>query len=881
MASVLEVTPEEGLTDDQVRQRLDAFGTNTLRQKKRASKLRIFLAQMSGPIVALLAIAAAVAVAFGEWQESLAIVAVLIINAAIGFFTELRAVQSMAALRALGTQIVRVRRHGQISEVSAVDIVPGDVVILEGGDVAPADIRLMTASNLYVDEAALTGESLAVEKSTSPSPRNTPVAERQCMIHKGTSLTRGSATGIVISTGMNTELGHISQLVLEAAPQQTPLEEQLKKLGGQLIWITLALTTLVGGIGILVGQDTFLMIQAAIALAVAAIPEGLPIVATMALARGMWRMAKHNALIERLSAVETLGATTVICADKTGTLTENKMTVQKIILAEREIELDLNESIFTIGGNKVGAAEQNELVALLAAGGLCNNAELNDRDGTSSGDPLEIALLEAAKVAGLSKHTLLRDAPRIKEIAFDSIIKKMATVHKTKTGLRYYIKGAPEAVIGSASQQLKSTGPEALTEDMKREWLFRINKLAELGLRVLAFAEKTNDIETDEPFADLTFLGVVGLYDPPRPEVKGAIAACHGAGIRVIMITGDHAVTAKSIAAAVGIRRQDLDIVEGQALKPIADLTDQDRQKILDAEIFARVSPAQKLDLVTIYQDAGEIVAMTGDGVNDAPALKKADIGVAMGLRGTQVAREAAAMVLKDDAFPTIVEAIREGRVIFRNIQRFAAYLLSCNLSEVLVVGVAILAGLPLPLLPLQILYLNLVTDVFPAFALATGHGDKAILDRPPREPQKPILTRGLWIQIVGTGLLITATTFGAALLGRVWFQMSPGEVLTISFLTIAFSQLWHVFNMRDRHAKRILNDITRNPFIWAAIGISIFLVLIVVYVPSFSTVLQLTPPSADAWSIIILASLVPLLGGQIGKEISRLREEHKRIRET
>ena len=524
------------------------------------------------------------------------------------------------------------------------------------------------------------------------------------MLFKGTNITRGSGIGVVVATGMDTELGRISRLVEEAVPDSTPLEKKLMRLSAQLVWVTLILTALIGGIGLAQGKDAFLMVEAAIALAIAAIPEGLPIAATLALARGMWRMARKNALIERLSAVETLGAATVILTDKTGTLTENRMTVRKLWLPSGEITVSRSgfKELHEAGPQHL--LQRRQLGQLLEVAVLCNNATLGRVSEEDTGDPMELALLRAGSLAGLERSDLLKESPEIIEHAFDTATKMMATVHRRGPTYFFAIKGAPEVVLANAERVAGEDGDAVLDEAGRAEWLARVGELGADGLRVLAIAMHIAPISDGHPYESLTFLGLIGLEDPPRGDVPDAIRACHEAGIRVVMITGDHAITARSIARAVGLGGPAPRIVEGRDL---ANFAGEDRAELLKTEIFARVSPAEKLQLVRSYQSAGEIVAVTGDGVNDAPALRQADIGVAMGRRGTDVAREAAAMILLDDAFPSILVAIREGRVIFGNIRRFGTYLLSCNLSEVSVVGLAVLSGLPLPLLPLQILFLN------------------------------------------------------------------------------------------------------------------------------------------------------------------------------
>lgn len=849
-----------GLSHRQAARRLALFGPNALKTRKPVGTFRLVANQLESPVVALLAAAALLAFLFGEWKEAAAIVVVLVINTIIGFVTELRAVRSMEALRQLAATVTRVRRDGHIVEVAAEALVPGDIVILEGGDLVTADLRLIEANNLSADESTLTGESLAVDKQPEPVSLAAPLAERNCMAFKGTAITRGSGLGIVVATGMGSELGKITRLVEEARPEQSPLERKLERLSGQLIGFTIITVALIGIVGVATGRDLLLMVEAAIALAVAAIPEGLPIVATMALARGMWRMARHNAVIERLAAVETLGGTTVIFSDKTGTLTENRMVVSTVWLPAGKLDMEAVA--------RVGSAPP--LDALLTAIVLCNKAELPDRDGGGTGDPMELALLRAGRKAGKKRAHLLRALPQMREVPFDTDSKMMATVHRTEEGAVVFVKGAPEAVLAACRFVAGATMPVKLARHEVAHWHDRTQELAAQGMRVLAVATKAVASPQADAYRDLQLLGLIGLRDPPRADVAGAIEDCRQAGIRVVMMTGDHAATARAIAAAIGLYGNTATVIEGNALRQATAMSARERRQVLEADIFARVTPAQKLDIITIHQKNGAIVAMTGDGVNDAPALKKADIGIAMGLRGTQVAREAAAMVLRDDAFATIVNAIREGRVIFRNIQNFVTYLLSCNLAEILTVGLGVVAGLPLPLLPLQILLLNLVTDVFPAFALGAGEGDDEILNRPPRRPGRPIMTRALWWEVAGHGFSITAATLAALLVAHEWLGLEGEAAVTISFLTLALAQLWHVFNMRDPRAPVFANAITRNRYVWMAIALCSGLLLLLVHVPLTADLLQLHSPDARGWLVVVGMSLVPLLLGQSGKQVYR-----------
>ncbi|WP_271594746.1 cation-translocating P-type ATPase [Bradyrhizobium sp. CCBAU 65884] len=858
------VTGTEGLSEAEVNARRKHFGANTIASRRSAGVLRLLVHQFKSPVVYLLSGAAGLAFYFGELEEGSAIFAVLAINTLIGFVTELKAVRSIEALRALGTRTARVRREGRVHVIPAEELVPGDVVVLEAGDAVSADLRLIETSRLSTDESSLTGESVAVDKQFEPVSADTRLGDRASMAFKGTAITRGTGAGVVVATGIITELGRVTRLVLEADPGHSPLERKLERLSVQLVWATIAVAAIIGGIGLLSGKDPLLMIEAAIALAVAAIPEGLPIVATLALARGMWRMAQQNALIERLSAVETLGATTVVLTDKTGTLTENRMTVRRLCTPSGEIEFGTGAPE---GGEGQQVAGDPQAAELLRIAVLCNDAHLDGPEERGSGDPMEIALLRAGLRAGFRRTTLLEGRGVVRKHAFDPVAKMMATVHEHGRGVLIAVKGAPEAVLAATTRVAVGNGEVALDDTMRAEWLSRADRLGHDGLRVLACATRIDQVADAAPYDRLVLAGLVGLEDPARADVPPAIQDCRQSGIRVVMVTGDHVVTAKSIGRAVGLGENVSNVMEG---KNIRQMIETGQPALQDIGIFARVTPDEKLALVRTYQAAGEIVAMTGDGVNDAPALRQADIGVAMGLRGTDVAREAAAMILLDDAFPTIIKAIHEGRVIFANIRRFVAYLLSCNLSEVLAVGLAVSLALPLPLLPLQILYLNLVTDVFPAFALAMGEGEEGILKRPPRDPKEPILGRRQWITIVLHGAALTAGTFGA-LAASAWLALDARSTVTITFLTLAFAQLWHAFNMRDPRSPLFVNEVTRNAWLWGALLLCATLLAVPPYLPSAAHLLQLAPPSSEMWLIVIIFSVVPLIVTQAGSAVIRL----------
>ncbi len=869
--------PEHGLAAPEAARRLERFGPNTLRAAPRRSAWQIMVAQFRSLLVGLLAAAAALSAAFGQWVEALAVVVVLVLNAAIGFMTELRAVRSMEALRSLGRVHATVRRAGRLQTVEADALVPGDIVVLEGGDVVTADLRVTEASKLQANESTLTGESLPVSKQVAPVAADAPLAERATMLYKGTSITRGSGEGVVVATGMRTELGRISRLVAEAEDETTPLERRLNRLGQRLVWLTLAIVGVIAVTGITAGKPWLLILETAIALAVATVPEGLPIIATITLARGMRRMANRNALVNRLSAVETLGATSVIFTDKTGTLTENRMTVASLWLSEGRAVPSAEEGGFALDGKLVEPERLPHLSAALEVAALCNNASLGREREHAIGDPLEVALLEVAALGGVHREDLLRSQPEVLEVAFDPDTKMMGTLHGTQgepmpDGSRYRVavKGAPESVLAACTRVATAHGSRPLEDEERNAWEGRNGELAGRGLRVLALAGRDATDAGAELYQDLTLLALVALEDPPRRDVREAIDGCRRAGIRVVMVTGDQAVTAASIAEAVGLTVGPPTVVAGRDVERLlgsgATGRDAARSELLGADILARVSPEQKLELIRRYQSEGAIVAMTGDGVNDAPALKKADIGVAMGRRGTEVAREAADMVLKDDAFGTIVEAVKQGRIIFDTIRAFVLYLLSCNLSEILVIGIASALGAPLPLLPLQILFLNLVTDVFPALALGAGEGAPHILSRPPRDPDEPVLAARHWRALSGYALLITGAVLGAFALALGPLALSRTEAVTVSFLTLAFAQLWHVFDMREPSSPLLRNEVTRNPWVWGALALCAVLLVAAVTAPGAREVLRIAWLDGRAWALIAGASLTPTVLGQIGK---------------
>lgn len=837
----LQSSLELGLTSQVAQTRYLEFGPNILRSHKAKSVFALIWQQFKSVIVLLLFVAGVASFLLNEWLEGVAIFAVLVINSFIGFIMEFQATRSMEALRKLGRTKTTVIRDGLQITIDSEKLVPGDIVLVEGGDVVTVDMRLLEASRLFADESSLTGESLPVEKHVKKIVGDYPIAERENMLFKGTSVTNGSGKGLVVATGMRTELGRIAELTIAAEDEITPLEKRLDKLGQRLIVFSLFLVTVIGVMGALAGKDFLLMFETAVALAVATIPEGLPIVATIALARGMWRMSKHNALVNKLSAVETLGATTVIFTDKTGTLTENQMSVSVVVTGEGSfsfVKKSNNEKTGIFRENlPVEAGLFPGLSQAIKIGVLCNNAALSqDSKLKDVGDPMEVALLRAGRLNGLERAALIKDYPEVFEEAFDPKIRMMATIHRLSGESFVAVKGAPESVIEHAQWQ-QGQAEKELSEQDKVFWLEENQRLAQQGYRVLGLGYKTTSENVEQPYEKLVFVGLVAFSDPPRLGVKESIRMCHQAGIKVLMITGDQAATAKSIGGQIG-------------LKPDG--------------IYSRVSPEQKFNLIQEQQSLGEVVAMTGDGVNDAPALKKADIGIAMGERGTQVAREASDLILKDDNFNTIVEAIYQGRVVFSNIRRFVLYLLSCNISEVLIVFGATIFNAPLPILPLQILFLNLVTDVFPALALGMGQGDKSYLKNPPRNPKEPILTRDHWWQIFGFGMIITFSVLFSFWGAYRWLKVDDSTAVSISFMTLALAQVFHVFNMRSFRSRLFLNDITKNPYVWGAVLICGLLLYASIYIEFFREVLSLSVLNIKEWIWVSFWSLVPLLLGQI-----------------
>lgn len=841
----------KGLSSKEAALRLSKVGKNVLSAKQQTAKFEILIRQLKSIIVLLLVIAGAASFLMGHLIEGFSVIVVLLVNTTIGFITELKAVRSMEALKKMGSTSTTVLRDGTSRVVDAGQIVPGDIILFEAGDIITADLRIIEASRVAIDESILTGESIPAEKIAELISEEKILAERNNILFKGTATTRGAGKGLVFATGMETEVGKIVRVTREASDDLTPLEKRLDELGRQLIWVSILIAVIVAGSGVFFGKDLRLMIETAIALAVATIPEGLPIVATLALAKGMWRMAKKNALINKLSAVETLGATSIILTDKTGTLTENRMTVRSYQTGNGYFDMDAS----------LTKPLERELIKSIEIGILCNNSISNDEKSWEfMGDPMEIALVSISEKVGIDAKRVKLDNPEVKEVAFDSETLMMGTYHQFESIFWVAVKGAPEVVIKNCAYELRNGMSKALTDEGRERWIELNKKMSSDGLRVLGLASKEVSDCDVPPYDNLVLHGLVGLIDPARKDIKKSIESCLNAGISTVMVTGDQEGTAVKIAKDIGLfQDSNISVIHGKDLPRPENWSDELKKKISQTKIFCRVGPEQKFSLVNYFQSCNQVVAMTGDGVNDAPALKKADIGIAMGLRGTQVAKESADMVLQDDLFSSILSAIKHGRIIYSNIQRFVVYLLSCNISEILVISIAAMLGAPLPLMPIQILFLNLVTDVFPALALGMGEGDDSYLKIPPRRRDEDILSKRKWGLITLYGLTITICVLTAFF--YVLEKTNDEKIaLTVSFLCLGFAQIFHVFNMRLSHTSLFINDVTKNVHVWGAVFLCVGLLVGAVKIQIARKILFLSDISNDHWILVLFFSLLPLL---------------------
>jgi Ca2+-transporting ATPase len=870
VAGALGADAGTGLSGEEAAGRLRRFGPNELVERARKPAWRLLAEQFANTMIVILLLAAAVTVLVGDLKDTLVILAIVVLNGLIGYAQEHRAEQAMAALQAMTAPTVRVLRAGLLEEVPAAELVPGDVVQLATGDVVAADLRLVEAQALRVNEAALTGESQPVFKTTDPLPEADPAmpAEQRNLAFRGTAVAGGRGAGVVVATGMATELGRLAEMLQRHPAEPTPLQRRLAVLGRRLAAACLVVCAVVFGAGVARGQPVEEMFLTAVSLAVAAIPEGLPAVVTIALALGARRMARRRALVRKLPAVETLGSVTVICSDKTGTLTENRMLVERVWTpaASYRVAGDGYAPVGTVARDGDARPDRDgdphlDRLAFVAA--ACNDAVLLEVDGpdggwAAGGDPTEAALLALAGKLGVTRETVEREHPRVAEVGFDAARRRMTTLHHGRGGVLVAVKGALDALLPLLRPDDAQQARRA--EKVTAGW-------AADGYRLLALAERRLDALPDEPSAaedDLRLLGVVAMADPPRPASSPAVASCRRAGITPVMITGDDARTAGSIARRTGILGGGGGVLTGGQLARLDDAAL--RERVAATSVYARTNPEQKLRIVTAWKDRGAVVAMTGDGVNDAPALRRADIGVAMGVTGTDVSKEAADMVLADDDFATIVAAVEEGRRIYDNIRRFVRYLLTTNSGEIWVMFLASLVALPVPLLPVQILWVNLVTDGLPAIALGLEPAERASMRRPPRPPDESILGRGLWQHALWVGLTMAAVCLGLLAAARAagW----PWQ--TMVFTTLALLQLGHALAVRSERDSFFTLGVRSNPLLLGAVAGIVAVQLALVYVPALHPVFETEALGPLQLTVVLVASTTAFVAVEIEKWLRR-----------
>ncbi|MFA5171666.1 MAG: calcium-translocating P-type ATPase, PMCA-type [Sulfuriferula sp.] len=863
----LETDAQAGLAPAEIAARLASYGANVLLEKPRRSLLRMLFDQFADFMILVLIGAAIISGMIGDASDTIAIIVIVALNAVIGFVQEFRAERAMAALKAMAAVNAKVMRKGEPVVLPASDIVPGDIVILEAGNVVPADLRLLEAAQLKVDEATLTGESSTVEKHTRAlTEKDMPLGDRKNLTYKGTVVTYGRGLGVAVATGMDTELGKIAASLQEDGEIKTPLQKRLAKFGQRLALVVLAISAIVFVVGVMRGEPAILMFLTAISLAVAAIPEALPAVVTIALALGARKMVKKHALIRRLPAVETLGSVTYICSDKTGTLTQNKMKAEEIF-ADGELLREWRKR------------DNNDVWTLLFKALALSNDASHSQHEKPDGDPTEVALYCAALGAGFEKAALEIESPRLLELPFDSERKRMTTFHRDPQGAMAFTKGAPESILTRCSSMLTANGEVPMPAAAMLE---NVERMAADGLRVLAVAYRVwpalpDAGDAEEVESKLVFLGLIGLMDPPRDEAKEAVSLCQTAGIIPVMITGDHPATALAIAKRLGIVSDDGRVMTGTELSQLSQAAFE--AQVLDIRVYARVDPQQKIKIVRALQDKGEFVAMTGDGVNDAPALKRADIGVAMGKGGTDVAREASALVLLDDNFATIVHAVREGRRIFDNIRKFIKYTMTSNAGEVWTIFLAPFMGLPIPLLPIHILWINLVTDGLPGLALTAEPEEQGIMRRPPRPPQESIFAHGMWQHMLWVGLLMG----GVSLVTQAWaYHTDSAHWQTMVFTVLCLSQMGHVMAIRSEQESLFKIGIFSNPLLLGAVALTFALQMATIYVPFLQPIFKTEALDADELILCIGLSTVVFFAVEIEKWLVRkgvlYQDESKKI---
>ncbi|NCU16223.1 calcium-translocating P-type ATPase, SERCA-type [Pallidibacillus pasinlerensis] len=873
-----EMNPEEirekiqtdfkrGLTEEEVSRRRKQFGYNELQDGEKQSALLLFFSQFKDFMVIVLLVATLISGLLGEYIDAIAIMAIVLLNGVLGFYQERRAEKSLDALKKLSAPTASVLRDGEWIKIPSKEIVPGDIVRFSSGDRIGADLRIVEANSLEIEESALTGESVPSSKDTDIiHGENVGIGDMSNMAFMGTMVTRGSGIGVVIGTGMQTAMGQIADMLQTAETLQTPLQRRLEQLGKILIVVALVLTLLVVVIGIMQGHDIYTMFLSGVSLAVAAIPEGLPAIVTIALSLGVQRMIKKNSIVRKLPAVETLGCASVICSDKTGTMTQNKMTVTHL-WANNEVWNVSGQGYEPIGEflkskRKMDPTKDVHFNKLLSFAMLCNHAEICKKgDYKLDGDPTEGALLVAGMKAGFSRDKLLKEYKIIQEFPFDSARKMMTIIVQDKKGDRYAItKGAPDILINLSESVFANGRQQYLNQQWKSQLQHAVESLAEQALRTIAISYKKLNTKTkfsheSEVEKDLTFIGLQGMIDPPRPEVYDAIKECREAGIKTVMITGDHVITAKAIGKELGLINSNSLVLDGAALDTMS--VDELEEIVDDVSVFARVSPEHKLKIVKALQNNGHIVAMTGDGVNDAPAIKAADIGIAMGITGTDVAKESSSLILLDDNFATIKAAIQEGRNIYENIRKFIRYLLASNVGEILVMLFAMILAMPLPLVPIQILWVNLVTDGLPAMALGLDKPESDVMKRPPRNPKEGVFARGLGWKVISRGFLIGIATLIAFV---IVYTNNPDDLAyaqTVAFSTLVLAQLIHVFDCRSEHSIFARNPFGNTYLVWAVIS-SVILLLIVIYYPPLATVFHTVPIEPRDWLLIIAMASIP-----------------------
>ncbi|CRK80545.1 calcium-translocating P-type ATPase, SERCA-type [Neobacillus massiliamazoniensis] len=870
----LETDFSSGLSTEEVKIRISKNGLNELDEGEKQSALLLFFSQFKDFMVLVLLAATLISGLLGEYIDAIAIIAIVLINGCLGFFQERRAEKSLQALKELSAPHVMIVRDGEWMKIPSREIVIGDVLKFTSGDRIGADVRVIDSRSLEVEESALTGESVPVAKHTECLQHPNPgIGDMENIAFMGTMVTRGSGVGVVIATGMKTAMGQIADLLQKAEVQDTPLQRRLEQLGKILITVALFLTILVVVVGVIQGHEIYEMFLAGVSLAVAAIPEGLPAIVTVALSLGVQKMIKKNAIVRKLPAVETLGCASVICSDKTGTMTQNKMTVTHLWSGSHTWIVDgvgyEPNGKFYEDNKLVQPKDEKAMQQMLIFGMLCNHSELHMKkeEIVLDGDPTEGALLVSAMKAGYKRSNLLKEFTIMKEFPFDSTRKMMSMHVKDKQGRHFIVtKGAPDVILGKSESILWDEKILHLGHEIQGKVQNEINMLAAKALRTIAIAYKpvkgtTVILSEQEAEKNLIFIGIQGIIDPPRPEVKEAVKECKQAGIKTVMITGDHVITAKAIAAQLGILTNRSRVVDGNTLSKMS--VEELEDVVEDVSVFARVSPEHKLKIVKALQNNGHVVAMTGDGVNDAPAIKAADIGVAMGITGTDVAKEASALILLDDNFATIKGAIKEGRNIYENIRKFVRYLLASNVGEILVMLFAMILGLPLPLIPIQILWVNLVTDGLPAMALGLDRPEENVMKRPPRSPNEGIFSRGLGWKVVSRGFLIGLVTLLAFIIVYHNDKTQLQYAQTVAFATLVMAQLIHVFDCRSE--KSVLS---RNPFgnsylVWSVIS-SIALMLVAIYYPPLWPIFHTLPISARDWLLIVGMASIPtfLLAG-------------------